>query len=52
MAAVASDFCVGDDGGFEVVVIFPGEVERGGEGLVDVAGGTEALADDDSIWLA
>ena len=33
-------------------MVFPGKVERGREGLVDVAGGAESLADDDPVGLA
>ena len=46
MTTVASDLGVGGDAGFEVVVIFPREVEGGGKGLVDVAGGAENASDD------
>lgn len=51
MAVISADHGVCGDGGVEVVVVFPGEVEGGGHGLGDVAGGAEALADDVGVWL-
>jgi len=33
-------------------VVFPGEVEGGGEGFGDVAGGAEDGADDGAVWAA
>lgn len=52
MAVVAPHFGVGGDRTDQVVVVFPGEVESGGKGLVDVAGGAEALANHDAVGLA
>lgn len=51
MAVVTADHGVCGDAGGEVSVIFPCEVEGGGHGLSDVAGGAEALADDVGVWL-
>lgn len=52
VAVVASDVGVGDEAGFEVAGIFPGEVEGGGEGFVDVAGGADTTTDDDVVGIA
>jgi hypothetical protein len=51
VAVVAADHGVGGDGGVEIVMVFPCEVERGWHGLGDVAGGAEALADDVRVRL-
>ena len=51
MAVVAADHGIGEDARLEVVVILPGEVERGRHRLGDVAGGAEALADDVGVGL-
>ena len=49
MAAVSSDQSVGGDGRGEVIVILPGEVERGGKRLIDVTGGAENFSDDHPV---
>ena len=43
---------VGDDGGLEVIVVFPSEVKRGRKRLIDVAGRAEFLANNKAVWLA
>ena len=49
MAIVSSDHGVGDDPVVKGVVIFPREVESSREGLVDIAGRTEDLSNDDIV---
>ena len=46
VTAIAPDHGVGDDTCREVVVVFPGEIESGREGLVDVTGWAEDRPDD------
>ena len=52
VAIVAANFGIGADAGWEVASVLECEVDRGGEGLIDVAGGAELLADDDAVGLA
>ena len=52
VAVVTTDKGIGGDGGIEVVVILPREVECGGEGVVNVAGRAELAADNDAVVLA
>ena len=51
VAVVPSDHGVRGDGGIEILVVFPSEVEGGGHGFGDVAGRAEALADHVGIGL-
>ena len=52
MTVVSAHVGVGDDARFKVVRILPREIQRGRKGVGDVAGGTDALADDHFIRLA
>lgn len=52
MTAVATNFGICNHCSGEVVVIFPGEVKRSRERLIDVASGAKPLADDDPVGLA